>query len=42
MWGARTSHPLVPIITKRTNNTDSIKMIVTIPEGVLKAYRARI
>ena len=37
-WGSRTSHPLVPIVTKRTRMTDSIRMIVTIPEGVREAY----
>ena len=36
--GARTSHPLVPIITTRTNVTDSIRMNVDIPEGVRRAY----
>ena len=37
--GTRTSHPLVPIVTKRTRMTESIRMIVTIPEGVRKAHR---
>jgi len=38
-WGARTSHPLVPIITTCTNDTDSIKMIVTMPEdGAEREY----
>ena len=41
-WGSRTSHPLVPIVTTRINDTDSIRMIVTMPEGVRKAYGARI
>ena len=36
--GARTSHPLVPIVTKRTRMTDSTRMIVTIPEGIRVAY----
>ena len=37
--GARTSHPLVPIVTKRTRMMDSIRMKVDIPEGIRVAYR---
>ena len=36
--GTRTSHPLVPIITTSTNDTESIRMIVDIPEGIRVAY----
>jgi hypothetical protein len=36
--GARTSHPLVPIVTTRTRMTDSIRMKVDIPEGIRVAY----
>ena len=41
-WGSRTSHPLVPIITTRINATDSIRMIVAMPEGIREAYGDRI
>ena len=40
--GTRTSHPLVPIVTTRINATESIRRKVDIPEGVRRAYRARI
>ena len=37
-WGSRTSHPLVPIVTTRTNDTESIRMKVDMPEGIRVAY----
>jgi hypothetical protein len=38
LWGSRTSHPLVPIVTTRTNDTESIRMKVDIPEGLRVSY----
>ena len=37
-WGARTSHPLVPIITTRTNVMLNTCKATPMPEGIRVAY----